>query len=71
MYNESPIQLNERELKVLEMLRDGKTNPEIAREVQVSVHTVKANLSKLFSKLGVKDRTQAVIKAIKENIIEI
>ncbi len=71
MYNESPIKVNERELKVLEMLRDGKTNPEIAREVQVSVHTVKANLSKLFFKLGVKDRTQAVIKAIKENIIEI
>ncbi len=65
------IYLNKREILVLKLISKGKTNIQIAEEIQVSVHTIKANISKIFYKLNAVDRTQAVIKAIKENLIDI
>lgn len=58
-----------RELEVLEQMAQGKSNQEIADSLFVSLNTVKTHLSNLFSKLGVKRRTQAIQKAKSMGII--
>lgn len=62
--------LTSREIDVLEQLANGKTNVEIADELIISVHTVKAHVANILNKLGVDDRVKAVVKAISENIIK-
>ena len=59
-----------REKEVLKYLITGKTNDEIAKILNVTIHTSKAHIHNIFRKLSVQDRTQAAIKAIKYNIIE-
>jgi DNA-binding NarL/FixJ family response regulator len=54
--------LTERELEVLDMLILGNSNREIAEELVITVGTVKAHVSSIFSKLDVRSRTQAVNK---------
>lgn len=61
--------LTSREKEILKLVIQGKNNSEIARELVVSTNTVKAHLSSIFHKLEVKDRVQAAVKAIKENIV--
>ena len=51
-------------------MRDGKTNSEIAEELFVSSHTTKAHIGNIFMKMGVHDRTEAVVQALKYKIIE-
>ena len=62
----SPIteELTEREVEVLRLLTQGRTNPEIARAVLSSVSTVKIHVQNIIAKLGVSDRTQAAVRAI-------
>jgi LuxR family maltose regulon positive regulatory protein len=55
--------LSERELKVLQLIAEGLTNPEIASRLFLSVNTVKAHTRNIYGKLGVHSRTQAVAKA--------
>ncbi|WP_147205983.1 helix-turn-helix transcriptional regulator [Segetibacter aerophilus] len=61
--------LSTRELEVLVLMADGLSNQEIAERLFVSLNTVKTHTSKLFEKLDVKRRTQAVGKAKQLNII--
>ncbi len=63
--------LTARELEVLKFISIGLNNNEIADKLHVSVHTSKAHVQSIFKKLGVTDRTQAVVKAIKDNLIDI
>jgi DNA-binding NarL/FixJ family response regulator len=63
--------LRERELRTLELVARGMPNKQIAFEMSVSEETVKANLRAIFSKLDVKDRTQAVIVAIRRGMISV
>ena len=53
--------LTGREEQVAQLLADGKTNPQISKELALSVDTVKWHLKNIFQKLGVSNRTQAVI----------
>jgi DNA-binding NarL/FixJ family response regulator len=56
-------ELTPQQRRVLMLLTDGKSNKQIAFELAVTEATVKAHLSQIFRKLGVKSRTQAVISA--------
>ncbi len=67
----SDILLSERELEVLKLLSEGKNNQEIAKLMHISVHTVKVHIHNIFNKLNSTDRTEAVTKAIKANLIKI
>ena len=61
--------LSERELIVLAALSDGATNDQIAAALLVSKKTVKSQLSSVFRKLGVANRTEAIATAIREGIL--
>lgn len=63
-------QLTEREMEVLLMLAQGKTNQEIADELFISLKTVKVHVSNILGKLEVQDRTQAVIYAFKHGLVK-
>jgi DNA-binding NarL/FixJ family response regulator len=56
-------ELTERELDVLKLLADGHGNAAIARELMLSLKTVRNYISRIFAKLQVVDRTQAAVKA--------
>jgi LuxR family maltose regulon positive regulatory protein len=55
--------LSERELEVLRLVAEGLSNGEIAGKLYISLSTVKGHTSNIFGKLGVKNRTQAVVLA--------
>lgn len=57
-----PNPLSQRELELLELLRTGSTNKEIADRLFISVNTVKTHLQHLFGKLDVSNRTQALFR---------
>ncbi|WP_425410492.1 response regulator transcription factor [Hyphococcus sp.] len=57
------LKLTPRELESLALLADGLTNKEIARKLDISPNTVKTHLARVYEKLGVSRRTQAIQKA--------
>ena len=62
-------QLSEREREVLRLLASGLSNTEIAQTLFLSEGTIKNYVSIIFSKLGVNDRTQAAILAIRAGLV--
>ncbi|MFO7272102.1 response regulator transcription factor [Sphaerobacter thermophilus] len=62
-------QLTQRELTLLRLLANGYNNRQIAEQLQLAESTVKNNLSALFQKIGVRDRTQAVLFAISQGLV--
>jgi LuxR family maltose regulon positive regulatory protein len=54
--------LSERELEVLQLIAEGLTNQEVATRLYLSLHTVKVHTRNMFTKLAVKNRTQAVAR---------
>jgi DNA-binding CsgD family transcriptional regulator len=65
---ESP--LTERELQVIQLLGEGRSNKETAAILNISDQTVKNHISHIFAKLGVNDRTSAVLMAISNGWIK-
>lgn len=61
--------LSKRELEVLQLIAEGLSNQEIAARLFVSLNTVKTHSSRIFEKLDVKRRTQAIEKAKRLNLI--
>ncbi len=64
-----PLSLSPRELEVLKLLAEGRTNYQIARRLRISLSTVKKHVRYVIAKLGVSDRTQAVVKAVELGLL--
>jgi len=60
--------LTRREVEMLDFLTLGKSNKEIARDLDLSPNTVKTHLANMYEKLGVRNRTQAVSKALEMSL---
>ncbi len=61
--------LSDREQEVLRLVASGLSNAEIADEIYVSRETVKSHVTSILTKLGVRDRTQAVIAAYESGFV--
>ena len=63
------FKLTDREIKILQLLKQGLSNKEIARQLTTSEKTIKNHLSSIFQKLAVENRTRAIVKIVEEKII--
>jgi two-component system, NarL family, response regulator len=63
-------ELSQRELEVLQLITNGNTNQQIAATLYITEGTVKYHVNNILGKLGVNDRTQAVVAAIKRGIVK-
>ena len=63
--------VSKREMDVLLLVKDGLRNPEIAEQLGLSTKTVENHVRSILQKLGAKNRTEAVVIALKNAIIEI
>ena len=63
--------ISPREIEVLELIAEGSSPPEVAKQLYISVKTVKNHLSSIYEKLDARDRTQAVLKAVRMGIIRL
>jgi two-component system, NarL family, response regulator LiaR len=61
--------LTPREREVLELIAQGRPNKLIARELEISEKTVKAHVGRVLEKLGVSDRTQAALYAVRTGLV--
>jgi DNA-binding NarL/FixJ family response regulator len=68
-YDGLRVILTGREVEVLRLLAEGFTNPEISEILSISHHTVKSHVVHIFNKLGVNDRTQAAVWAVRNRLI--
>ncbi|MEO8292390.1 MAG: response regulator transcription factor [Actinomycetota bacterium] len=62
--------LSKREREILQMVANGSTTKEVARDLGISPHTVKTHLERIFEKLGANDRAQAVAIAIRAGLVQ-
>ncbi len=68
--DQEPVEvLTDREIEVLRLVARGASNPQIARELHVTVNTVKAHLKKILDKLNVENRTQAAAYAMRSGLV--
>ena len=63
--------LTQREIRVLQVVMEGKRNKEIAASLSISEETVEVHMKNIFAKLGVHDRTAAVYVALRRGIIHV
>lgn len=63
-------ELTDRELQVLRYVAGGSRNREIAHELRVTTKTIEFHLSNIFGKLGVRSRTEAVVRAWQSGMLE-
>ncbi|MEL7051015.1 MAG: response regulator transcription factor [Cyanobacteria bacterium J06588_5] len=61
--------LSDREKEVLELLVEGLSNPEIAKQLFISPNTVKAHMKSLMNKLAANDRVQVAVKALRAGLV--
>lgn len=64
-------ELSDRELAVLRLMAQGMSNLQIAAALNIGESTVKSHVNRILSKLGVSDRTQAVIVSVRRGIVSL
>ena len=62
--------LTAREMEILKLIADGKSNKVIAEELFITIKTVKTHITNILSKLDVEDRTQAAVYAHRHKLIQ-
>ena len=62
-------ELSDRELEVLKLIANGKDNAQIARDLFISPKTVKNHISNILMKLGIENRIQAAVYAVRSGIV--
>ena len=67
----SPFLLTTSELEILKLIGHGYANKQVASELGICEQTAKNHISSIFGKLGVNSRTQAILLAVKKNLIQI
>lgn len=67
--NDVEVPLTQRESEVLKQLANGLTNKEIAQSLGISYETVKEHVQHILRKIGVSDRTQAAVWAVRKNLV--
>lgn len=67
--NDNIALLSERELQVLKLIVEGKTNHEIADQLYLSINTIKIHVRGIINKLAVGDRVQAAVVALRSGIV--
>lgn len=63
--------VSKREIEVLQLIADGCSTPEVAEQLFISQKTVKNHLASIYSKLDARDRTQAVLQAVRMGIVRL
>ncbi|MEK3889534.1 response regulator transcription factor [Bacillus sp. FSL K6-3431] len=63
------VPLTERELDIAKLVGEGKTNKEIAKHLYLSIGTVKNHITQVLQKIGVRDRTQLAIYAVRNDLV--
>ncbi len=68
--SENTSHLSQRELEVLKLIVDGKSNPEIAKTLYLSPNTIKTHVRGIMNKLSVDDRVQAAVVALRSGLFK-
>jgi DNA-binding NarL/FixJ family response regulator len=63
--------LSKREQAVLQLIAEGKTNPQISTDLNIAESTVRFHVSNILDKLGVSDRTQAIVQAVNQGLVKL
>ncbi len=63
--------VSKREIEVLQLIADGCSTPEVAEKLFISQKTVKNHLASIYAKLDARDRTQAVLQAVRMGIVRL
>ncbi|MCZ7630296.1 MAG: response regulator transcription factor [Microthrixaceae bacterium] len=71
MHSEGERVVSKREEEVLQLIADGCSTPEVASQLYISQKTVKNHLAPIYQKLDARDRTQAVLQAVRMGIVSL
>ncbi len=63
------FKLTEREFEVLSRIVEGQSNPQIASDIYLSLNTIKSHVNNILNKLGVNDRVQAAVFAVRNHLL--
>lgn len=69
IYQRPEAHLSKRELDVLILIKDGLSNPQIAAHLKLSIKTIENHVRSILQKLCAKNRTDAVVIAVKRSLI--
>lgn len=71
LVDETESVITKREIEVLQLIADGCATPEVAEKLFISQKTVKNHLASIYAKLDARDRTQAVLQAVRMGIVRL